>query len=141
MAYLLDTNILSELMKPQPTQSVEHWINQQIQSTLFTSTITASEMLYGAESLPDGKRKTLFQQEISSLFEYEFNGRILPFSYHSAKHYAKSVHERIKQGLHTHHADMQIAAIALEHGLILVTRNTKDFDNITGLNLHNPFTR
>lgn len=139
MAYLLDTNILSELMKPQPSQSVEQWIDQQIQSTLFTSTITVSEMLYGAEALPDGKRKALFQHELSTLFEYDFNGRILPFSYLAAQQYAKVANERTKQGLHVHHADCQIAAIALEHGLTLVTRNTKDFDCVTGLELFNPF--
>lgn len=139
MAYLLDTNILSELIKPQPNQAVTDWIDQQLQSTLFTSAITASELLYGVIRLPDGKRKKLFQAEISAMLEYDFNQRILPFTSETAKHYAVIVNERTIQGLNAHHADAQIASIAMEHGLILVTRNIKDFSHIAGLNVFNPF--
>lgn len=139
MAYLLDTNILSELIKPHPELKVIQWLDQQIQSTLFTSAITVSEMLYGVERLPQGKRKVLFQEQIQAMFKYDFADRILPFSHSTAVYYARVINERKQQGLNAHHADAQIASIALEYDLTLVTRNTKDFDNITGLILFNPF--
>lgn len=136
MTYLLDTNIISELNKPNPNINVIKWLNHH--NAVFISSVTKAEMLYGVELLDDGKRKNELMQmtdEILSLFE----GRILSFCLHSAKYYPKVIVQRQKQGRPILMADALIASIALANGLTVVTRNVKDFDGIMGLMVFNPF--
>lgn len=137
MKFLLDTNIISELMKPAPNQQVLDWLNKQ--SDLYISSITQAELLYGVFRMPDGKRKTQFLEQLTLMFDVDFEYRILSFNCKSAVLYADLVTKREKIGKAIDISDAQIASIALENHLTLVTRNTKHFMDIDGLTIYNPF--
>lgn len=136
---VLDTNVLSELMRPQPDARVLAWFDGQAETTFFITAITCAEILLGIGLLPAGKRKDALAEATSRMFEQDFGGRCLPFDEHAAGVYARLVAERTRAGHPVSTEDGEIAAIALLHGLPLVTRNVKDFDNIAGLSLVNPW--
>ncbi len=136
---LLDTNVLSELMRPQPSPVVLDWFVQQAGTEFYTSSITQAEMLLGVALLPSGKRRVAIADAVEQMFEQDFAGRCLPFDDLAAHEYAALVAARYKSGLPVSTEDAQIAAIALRHGLPLATRNTKDFRNISGLVLLDPW--
>jgi predicted nucleic acid-binding protein len=139
IGFLLDTNVLSELMRSHPAQSVKNWFANHVQSTMYTSAITQAEILTGIALLPFGKRRTELAIAAEQMFEQEFYNHCLDFDGASAKHYAVLVAARCQQGLPISTEDAQIASIALTAGLSLVTRNTKDFGRIEGLNVVNPW--
>lgn len=136
MSYLLDTNVISELNKPKPNENVIYWLNTH--QSIFISSITKAEMLYGIHTLDDGKRKSQLLQMVNDILAL-FDNRILPFCTKSADYYAKVILERQKQGRPILMADALIASIALANSLTVVTRNVKDFENINGLSIVNPF--
>lgn len=139
--YLLDTNVLSEFMRPNPSPSVVEWLDSQNLSKLYTSVISQAEILLGLGLLDDGKRKTSLTLKALEMFEYDFQGRCLDFDKQAAQYYAQVIVWRRKQGLANTVEDAQIAAIALTHQFTLVTRNTKDFESIPGLELINPWNK
>ncbi len=135
---LLDTNILSELLKPAPDARVSAWIASQDARHVFTSVITEAEGLYGLALLPDGRRQKLQRQAFLSVFDNLFVGRILPFDRAAAAHYAEIAAMRRKRGRPISQSDAMIAAIALANDLTLATRNMRDFELID-LRVINPF--
>ena len=137
---LLDTNVLSEFMRPAPNGRVRDWLNQHPASTLFISSISRAEISYGIELLPDGKRKTVFTKAASDIF-YLFADRSLPFGDLASNEYGKIMASRRQRGRPIDTIDAQIAAIALAHNLALATRNTRDFADIPKLELINPWNR
>jgi len=137
--YLLDTNVLSEVMRPQPAAPVLDWLARQEPGRLHTSTITVAEIQAGLALLPDGQRQRALQQAAAALFEQDFSGRIWPFDLSAAQHYAVVKAQRQRLGRPIAHADAQIAALAMARRATLVTRNTADFDSIPGLMLLNPW--
>jgi hypothetical protein len=138
---LLDTNVLSELMRPQPSPVVLEWFAQQEGIEFYTSSITQAEMLLGVALLPDGKRRNVIANAIEQMFEQDFVGRCLPFDELEAREYAALVAVRQKCGLPISTEDAQIAAIALRHELPLATRNTRDFAKINELVLLDPWAQ
>jgi predicted nucleic acid-binding protein len=137
---VLDTNVLSELMRPDPEQAVIAWIDRQDPATLFLTAITAAEILLGIARLPDGKRKAGLRELGIALLEEDFSGRIIPFNETAAACYAEVVCERQRSGRPIGMAAAQIAAICRTlNGATLATRNSLDFDGI-GLDLTNPWT-
>ena len=106
---------------------------------MHTSAVTQAEILTGVALLPVGQRRTALATSAEQMFEQDFADRCLPFDTAAAKHYAVLVAARTRQGQPVATEDAQIAAIALAAGLIVVTRNTKDFENIEGLVLANPW--
>jgi predicted nucleic acid-binding protein len=136
---LLDTNVLSELMRPQPSSIVLDWFAQQEGTEFYTSAITQAEMLLGVALLPGGKRRDAIADAVEQMFEQDFVGRCLPFDELAAHEYAALVAARHKSGLPISTEDAQIAAIALQHDLLLATRNAKDFRNISELVLLDPW--
>ena len=138
-AVLLDTNVLSELMRPHPSQVVLDWFAQREGTELYTSSITLADMLLGVALLPNGKRRKAIADAIEQMFEQDFVGRCLPFDELAAHEYAALVAVRQKYGLPISTEDAQIAAIALRHELPLATRNTKDFSKIDELVLLDPW--
>ena len=138
--YLLDTNVLSELMRAQPNPQVLEWFGQRAASQLFVSAITQAEILTGIALLPAGKRRDALAQAAQATFENEFAHRCLPFDGPAATHYALLVAERTRKGRPVTTEDAQIAAIALQNAMRLVTRNSKDFEHIEGLVVINPWT-
>lgn len=136
---LLDTNVLSELMRPQPSAVVLGWFAQQEGTVFYTSDITQAELLLGVALLPGGKRRDAIAGAVEQMFDQDFVGRCLPFDELAAHEYAALVATRNKAGMPISTEDAQIAAIALQKGMALATRNTKDFRKISELVLLDPW--
>ena len=138
--FLLDTNVLSELMRERTAAGVQDWFAQNLHLPMHTSSITQAEILTGVALLPAGKRRTLLAEAAEQMFEQDFPvGHCHAFDAAAAHHYAVIVASRTRLGQPISTEDAQIAAIALANGLTLATRNTKDFDNIAGLTVTNPW--
>jgi len=138
-AILLDTNVLSELMRPQPDVQVLAWFDLNTESGYYTSAVTKAEILLGISLLPAGNRQIKLADAATEMFSEEFSGRCLPFDGQSAEIYAELVAERTRVGHPISTEDAQIAAITLSNHLCLATRNVKDFTGIEGLRLVNPW--
>lgn len=136
--YLLDTNIPSELVKTQPEPRLVEWLDAQEDESLFLSVVTLGEIRKGLTILPDGKRRRFLEGwYIDELLPW-FDGRILPVSATVAERWGELDGIRQLQGIPLNTADGMIGATALEHGLILVTRNINDFVGLD-LSLVNPW--
>lgn len=137
--FLIDTNVLSELMRENPAAQVLAWFASQNANLMHTSAITHAEILAGIALLPAGKRRDAMAQAANQIFEEDFLGRCIDFGGSSIGHYAVVRAHRQLMGRPIDTADAQIAAIALAAHLTLVTRNTKDFEGISGLEQINPW--
>lgn len=136
---LLDTNVLSELMRESPAPQVMAWLDSQPEHLIQTGTITQAEILAGIALLPSGKRRDALANGADQLFQQDFRGRCLVFGGSAAEQYALIRAQRQRAGRPISTEDAQIAAIALAAHLTLVTRNIKDFDGIEGLEVINPW--
>ena len=136
--YLLDTNVLSELIKPKPDAAVINWVMQQPPEQLYTSSITVAEMLHGVANLPTVKRKKALGKAVTDMFNEDFHQRILSFDQHAAARYAAWVQQRQQAGQPVSQSDAQIAGIALSVNAALATRNSRDFTGID-VTLINPW--
>jgi toxin FitB len=135
---LLDTNVLSELIRPEPDEGVTKWLDSLEAAAVATTAITAAELLYGAARLPAGQRRERLSEAICGLLEDDLEGRVEPFDAAAATHYASLVSDRDKAGRPISMADAQIAAICRSLGATLATRNTGDFQG-TGIDLLDPW--
>lgn len=135
---ILDTNVLSEMLAPAPSPVVEHWLAAQSPASVFTTTITKAEILYGIGILPEGKRKQVLTAAIGAIFLEDFAGRILPFDEAASDHHARLAAHRRHIGRPISQFDAQIAAIAASRGAELATRNVPDFEE-TGVKIVNPW--
>ena len=135
---LLDTNILSELMRPAPTESVVRWMATQPATSLYTTSITQAEIFHGIMLLPAGRRRTAFEAAAEAMFDQDFHGRILAFGSDAARPYARIAAERRRAGRPISHFDAQIAAIARSAGAAVATRNAADYDGC-GVKVINPW--
>lgn len=135
---ILDTNIISEVMRPKPDQKVIAWLNQQNSVNLFVSSISLAEINYGLYVLPQGKRKQQLQVRFEQFVNKAFQYRILDFNEQAAKVYGKVMGEGKLIGRPMSVPDGQIAAIALINGFVVATRNVKDF-RYCGVEVVNPF--
>ncbi|MDA8482615.1 type II toxin-antitoxin system VapC family toxin [Pseudomonas resinovorans] len=135
---LLDTNVLSEMMKTRPDPNVVAWLDAQPGSELVICSISVAEILYGIARMPNGKRKELLAMGADTLFNKLFAGSILPFDADAAVHYAALVSASQAKRRATDMADAQIAAIARLYSAQVATRNTRDFEEL-GVALVNPW--
>ena len=126
-------------MREHPDADVRGWFAQNIRSAMSVSAVTLAEILTGIALLPAGKRRAALAIAAERMFEQDFAGRCLAFDAVAARNYALIVADRTRQGLPISTEDAQIAAIALAAGFTVATRNTKDFENIDGLTLANPW--
>jgi len=124
---VLDTNILSELMRPVPEPAVERWVGAQPAAGVFISAITEAELRYGLALLPDGQRRRRLLAQAEAMLAEDFAGRILPFDSAAAGAYASIAAARRLAGRPISQADAQIAAIAASRGAAIATRNVADF--------------
>jgi predicted nucleic acid-binding protein len=125
---VLDTNVLSELMRPVANATVIRWVSTQSAPRLFVTAITQAEILLGLELLPRGKRRSALTAAANEMFEHDFAGRILPFDSAAAACYATVVAARRAAGRPISQFDAQIASIAVSRGAALATRNRSDFE-------------
>jgi predicted nucleic acid-binding protein len=136
--FLLDTNIPSETVRPQPEPKVAAWLASQKIETLYLSVVTCGELCKGIAILAPGKRKTELEAWYGEDLLKKFAGRILPLTQTIAERWGALEVQRQLSGRIIQVPDAQIAATALEHGLTLVTRNIRDFEGL-GLTLINPW--
>jgi hypothetical protein len=135
---VLDTNVLSELMRPVPTERVVRWVAAQPATSLYTTTIAQAEILHGILLLPRGRRRTTLQAAAESMFNEDFDGRVLPFGSQSAVIYASIAVERRRAGRPISRFDAQIAAISRSAGAAIATRNVSDYEGC-GVKVINPW--
>jgi toxin FitB len=135
---ILDTNVLSEALRPRPSALVTRWMRTQHPSDLFTTAICEAEMLYGVAIMPDGRRRGVLHAAVRAIFDIEFDERVLAFDAVAAKAYADIVAARRRTGHPIAQADAQIAAIARANGAMLATRNLADFADCD-VRVVNPF--
>ena len=135
---ILDTNVVSELMRPGPAPAVLGSLSQYSAEELYSSSITLAEILYGIELLPAGKRKADLLAGSERLFKVVLGGRILPFDESAAQAFSHVAAGRRAAGRPISELDAQIAAIASVHGATLATRNTADFEGC-GIRVVNPW--
>ena len=136
---ILDTNIVSEVMRPRPDQSVLDWLNRQSAHNLYLSVISVAEIEYGLRCLPTGKRRAQLTGSFERFLVRAFSGRVLAFEQDAAHLYGDIMSERKAMGRPMSMPDGEIAATARAKGFALATRNLDDFVDC-GLELINPFT-
>lgn len=136
---VLDTNILSELIRLAPAKEVKNWLLHEIEGeALVTTVITVSEIEYGLSRLPDGRRRKELEERFAALIGTHFDFAVLPLGEEAARLAGRLRSRREKLGLNAHSADMMIAAIAVLASATLATRNVKDFTE-TGIDIINPW--
>lgn len=135
---ILDTNVVSETMRPSSSAIVLNWWSRQQSGALFITTVTVAEILYGIELLPHGKRRVALLAGAEQMFGKVLAGRILPFDEDAARAFPEIAIRRRAQGRPIPDLDAQIAAIAHSRGAVLATRNTADFEGC-GVRLVNPW--
>ncbi|NEP09220.1 MAG: type II toxin-antitoxin system VapC family toxin [Symploca sp. SIO2C1] len=135
---ILDTNVISELMREAPNQAVAEWIASHKSFHLALTTISIAEIQRGLARLPKGKRRTELESNFSSFIKQAFSGRIYTFDEDAAYTYGNVSMQRETIGLHADAVDMMIAAIATSQNASIATRNVKDFEEC-GVHIINPW--
>ena len=136
---LLDTNVVSELMRASPDPVVEAWTASHAVADLYFSAIGEAELRYGAAIMPEGRRRDTLLSDIETMLRDAFGNRILPFDREDASAYATIAAARRFAGRPVAPADCQIAAMARTRGLAVATRNVGDFEEM-GVDLIDPWT-
>ena len=135
---LLDTNVVSEVMKTRPAEAVVAWLNAQDSDKLYVSAITIGEIAYGLRILPEGKRRSGLRGRFERFVTLAFAQRVLDYDESAARIYGDLMGDRKELGLPMNVADGQIAAIARRDHLAVATRNVVDFEDC-GVDVVNPF--
>lgn len=136
---VLDTNVISELMRAAPEVKVVRWVNAQVAANLFITSITQAEILHGILLLPNGKRRDGLLAAADEVFRGDFADRVLPFGSDAALAYATISADRRRTGLPISAFDAQIAAIVRVFGAVIATRNVDDFEGC-GIDVINPWS-
>lgn len=135
---VLDTNVISELMRPEPDAAVMAWIGEQPMAGVFTTTLTQAEIFYGLALLPEGRKREALLAAARPMFEADLAGRVLPFDTDAVAAYPDIAAGRRKSGQPISQIDAQIAAIVQSRGARLATRNVADFADC-GITVVNPW--
>lgn len=136
---IIDTNVVSELMRPEPDPGVASWVRARDRRELRMTAISLAEVRYGIARLPDGRRKQVLLGAADEIFS-TFADQILPVDAAAAEHYAVIASSRERAGKPIPGFDALIAAVCRSQGAMLATRNVSDFDG-TGIEIINPWTR
>ncbi len=126
--FVLDTNVLSEALKAAPDGRVLAWVKDQPRTSLFTTTVTRGEILFGVQLLPDGKRRRALWDAALAIFNEDFAERVLAFDSDAADAYAGIGAARRAAGRPISQFDAMIAGMARSRGAIVATRSAKDFE-------------
>jgi hypothetical protein len=135
---VLDTNVISELMRREPDPRVMAWIAEQPMAGVFTTTLTQAEIFYGLALLPEGRRRDDLLAAARPMFDVDLAGRVLPFDTDAALAYPEIAAGRKQDGKPISQIDAQIAAIVRSRGARLATRNVRDFANC-GITIVDPW--
>jgi len=136
---ILDTNVLSELLRPAPARQVERWLSAQDGAKVYFTTVGEAELRHGVAQLPAGKRRNALTTAIEGLLDEDFRDRVLPFDRAAARAYAAIAAARRAAGRPISQFDCQIVAIARTHEATMATRNTSDYEGC-GVELIAPWT-
>ena len=134
---VIDTNVVSELMRPTPEPAVMTWFSEQDAAQLYLTAISEAELCAGAAILPAGRRRERLTAEVDAVVRQDFAGRVLPFDSAAARAYAVIAASRRSVGRPILEADCQIAAIARAHDAAVATRNGADFEHC-GIEVFDP---
>ena len=135
---VLDTNVISELLRPAPAKQVEAWLSAQNGGTVYFTAVGEAELRHGVAILPAGRRRTALAKAIEGILEEDFRDRILPFDRAAASTYAAIAAKRRAAGRPISQFDCQIAAIARAHETAVATRNTGDYESC-GIDVIDPW--
>lgn len=136
--YLVDTNLPSELTKPMPDPCVAEFLIRAGREHVFVSVVTIGEICKGIAILPESRKRTELRDWLDSVLRPWFAGRLLPVTEEIAERWGALTGEQRSLGRQVTMADGLIAATALEHGLVLATRNVRDFEGL-GVSIVNPW--
>lgn len=136
---VLDTNVVSELMRSAAEPRVARWVDSFPATDVVLTAVTSAELLYGIARLPEGRRRRELHDAIKGLLEEDFAGQVLPFDAAASAHYAQIATGRERSGRPISMPDAQIAAICRSWGARLATRNVADFVG-TGVEAIDPWT-
>lgn len=135
---VLDTNVISEAMKPEPDPAVRDWLDEQVAETLYISSVTVAELLFGIGAMPEGRRKQKLAKTLDGMLPL-FESRILAFDTDAARRYADLAVAARKAGKGFPTPDGYIAATAAAHGFAVATRDASAF-NAAGVPVIDPWT-
>lgn len=135
---ILDTNVVFEAMRSRPDKAVRAWLNEQAAETLYLSSVTLAELLFGIQALPQGKRRKMPDRVLNGLLEI-FKDRVLPFDADAARHYAGLAVLARKGGRRFPTPDGYIAAIAASRGFMVASRDPALYA-AAGVGVVNPWT-
>jgi toxin FitB len=135
---VLDTNVISEMLKPVPTERVTGWLTALPRSSLFTTSVTRGEILRGIRILPEGRRRQALWEAALKIFNDELVGQVLSYDSDAADLYAEIGASRRALGRPISQFDAQIAAVTRSRGANLATRNVTDFEGC-GIDVVNPW--
>jgi predicted nucleic acid-binding protein len=128
---ILDTNVISALMRAEPEASVAEWLDEQPSTSIWITAVTVMEIHFGLQTMPTGRRRQLLAKSFDKLLEIEIEGRIAPFDTEAARHAADLMALRRRKGRPGEVRDTMIAGIALARHARLATRNTSHFDDLS----------
>ena len=137
--FAIDTNVASELMRPEPVPAVADWIAGRDAEEIYLTAVSEAELLYGIAILPTGRRRNTLEAAMNRWLDQGFRERILPFDSAAARAYAEIAADRRRAGRPISLADCQIAAICRSRGAALVTRNARDFE-VTRIKVVDPWS-
>jgi predicted nucleic acid-binding protein len=136
---LLDTNVISAFIRPEPDQAAMSWLDLQPPESLWTTSISVYELRFGIELLASGRRRQLLEEALTKAMEEDFDGRVIPFGVEAAHAAGRIGAARRKLGRTIEVRDVQIAGIALARKAVIATRNVRHFEDL-GIDLINPWS-
>ena len=138
MPLLLDTNVVSELIRKSPSPAVATWVSEQPLESLYFSAVSEAELRYGVAILAAGRRRDNLFFRVEAMLRDAFEDRVLPFDSDAARSYGNIAAVRRSAGRPVAPADCQIAAIAASNRMAVATRNVRDFEGM-GIEIVNPW--
>jgi predicted nucleic acid-binding protein len=136
---LLDTNVISEMMRKQPEPAVSAWLDRQPEEELWTASVVLAELLSGIDMMPEGRKQKGLREAVEGMIAEDFQGQILDFDLPAARLYGQILAIRRKMGRPIREFDAQIAAIAKVYGATLATRDVNGFVGC-GLKIIDPWS-
>ncbi|MEA2328378.1 MAG: toxin FitB [Thermoanaerobaculia bacterium] len=135
---LLDTNVISAFVRPEPDQAVKSWLDLQPAKSMWTTSISVYELRFGVELLAFGRRRQLLEEALTKALEEDFDGRVIPFDVEAAQAAGRIGAARRRLGRTVEIRDLQIAGIAIARNAKLATRNIRHFEGL-GVELIDPW--